>query len=903
MTKFIGSFEDLHLFASEDRGVIINSTSNTVVSTGNLNYLSATQSGWDSETLPNEAFSELANAALSTLDVSITAAAPSRKYTIPVAAQGEAKKALEWRKKHKRGGTPVGLNTARILAKGGQIGLKKVRHIAKYFPRHEVDKKGKGYTPGEEGFPSNGRIAWALWGGDAAQRWASAIVERENKKAMTSDGYPTKMYEPIYIYPTTDLSDFDLARKTDDDTLAPTFIVRLRHDGSGIDRLYKVDLDNRTYMWDGGQWDDFGGHDTDIWSIDIEMDNPDGEDFYIEKSHIDVDPESAIAIAAKMQFHPGQFVSIEDINLDEATMVASAIYEIDWKFIDTLTAAGEPVTNQDGVYTPEERSQKAATQVRDATGRFAKTGSRVSVDKDGNKSGVITGINPSQGTVQVQLDNGAEVEVPGKSVGPEMAPAAAPAAAPTSSTPPLDTSGILGEPRDTGGPAARLPGTLPQLTQQDLQQILRDWPAWVQSQRENYQPTNIPTVPVQGENERGLGDYGRRLEQQTGQKYQTNPNYHPLLSKWLKGKNKTTGTSNNLWFQPLTSAAGEPEKELTPKTSDVQPMYLAFVDQEDPRAVLKVVSLIPASSTSSQPMTYKRQDGKWTRDPQSLLELNSATPPPVVPLDETVLNDVLVQVDESQGVEKKKEDAPIAASLALAVLLGPSVPVTAAGGLDRNRGNAEELRRYWTVGRGGLKIRWTTPGDWTRCVRNLKKYMGPRAKGYCALRHKEMNGYWPGDKRNRETGIIDDATYLVSEEQVLTAAVLRAERDELVQRISALRAGGQIQTVGDDYNSSTANYFHRDHMEIPETIRDMVEDGDSDEIEEILFMDLIPTQKSVNMRRVGRNYTSDKPVKVWKDDEGYKLIDGHHRCVGHYLNGDDYVKAKVFSAQAEEGAQ
>jgi hypothetical protein len=302
-------------------------------------------------------------------------------------------------------------------------------------------------------------------------------------------------------------------------------------------------------------------------------------------------------------------------------------------------------------------------------------------------------------------------------------------------------------------------------------------------------------------------------------------------------------------------------------------------------------------------MTYKRQDGKWTRDPQSLLELNSATPPPVVPLDETVLNDVLVQVDESQGVEKKKDDAPIAASLALAVLLGPSVPVTAAGGLDRNRGNAEELRRYWTIGRGGLKIRWTTPGDWTRCVRNLRKYMGPRAKGYCALRHKEMNGYWPGDKRNRETGIIDDATYLVSEEQVLTAAVLRAERDELVQRISALRAGGQIQTVGDDYNSSTANYFHRDHVEVPESIRVMVEDGDSDEMEEILFMDLIPTQKSVNMRRVGRNYTSDKPVKVWKDDEGYKLIDGHHRCVGHYLNGNDYVKAKVFSAQAEEGAQ
>ena len=32
--------------------------------------------------------------------------------------------------------------------------------------------------------------------------------------------------------------------------------------------------------------------------------------------------------------------------------------------------------------------------------------------------------------------------------------------------------------------------------------------------------------------------------------------------------------------------------------------------------------------------------------------------------------------------------------------------ITAAGGLDRNRGGAEHLRRYWTIGRGAAKIRW-----------------------------------------------------------------------------------------------------------------------------------------------------------------------------------------------------
>lgn len=74
-----------------------------------------------------------------------------------------------------------------------------------------------------------------------------------------------------------------------------------------------------------------------------------------------------------------------------------------------------------------------------------------------------------------------------------------------------------------------------------------------------------------------------------------------------------------------------------------------------------------------------------------------------------------------------------------------------AGGADRNRGGAEKLRKYWTVGVGGGKIGWGSGGDWTRCVSLLSKHLGVRAKGYCALRHKEMNGYYPGDKRNQKS--------------------------------------------------------------------------------------------------------------------------------------------------------
>lgn len=76
-------------------------------------------------------------------------------------------------------------------------------------------------------------------------------------------------------------------------------------------------------------------------------------------------------------------------------------------------------------------------------------------------------------------------------------------------------------------------------------------------------------------------------------------------------------------------------------------------------------------------------------------------------------------------------------------------PIVGAGGLDRNRGNAEQLRRYWVSGKGALKIRWGTEGDWRRCVKQLSKYLGVRAKGYCTLRHKEATGLWTGSKAHR----------------------------------------------------------------------------------------------------------------------------------------------------------
>lgn len=100
--------------------------------------------------------------------------------TIPDAVRKAAQAGLNQRKEHGRGGTSVGLGSARRLAAGGKASPAFVRKVAKYFPRHEVDKQGKGWNPGDDGYPSNGRIAWNLWGGDAGWAWARAKTETLN---------------------------------------------------------------------------------------------------------------------------------------------------------------------------------------------------------------------------------------------------------------------------------------------------------------------------------------------------------------------------------------------------------------------------------------------------------------------------------------------------------------------------------------------------------------------------------------------------------------------------------------------------------------------------------------------------------------------------------------------------
>ncbi len=89
----------------------------------------------------------------------------------------EAKRGLEWRDEFGRGGTEVGVARARDISNGKNLSDDTVKRMFSFFSRHEVDKKAEGFRPGEDGYPSAGRVAWALWGGDPGFAWSRRIVK------------------------------------------------------------------------------------------------------------------------------------------------------------------------------------------------------------------------------------------------------------------------------------------------------------------------------------------------------------------------------------------------------------------------------------------------------------------------------------------------------------------------------------------------------------------------------------------------------------------------------------------------------------------------------------------------------------------------------------------------------
>ncbi len=79
------------------------------------------------------------------------------------------------------------------------------------------------------------------------------------------------------------------------------------------------------------------------------------------------------------------------------------------------------------------------------------------------------------------------------------------------------------------------------------------------------------------------------------------------------------------------------------------------------------------------------------------------------------------------------------------------------------RGMPLQLQRYWLVGKGAAKIRWNVPGDFNRCVRQLRKYFPTDPKGLCNILHTKATGGPPGH------GSLEKHTHAITASSVVPA--------------------------------------------------------------------------------------------------------------------------------------
>jgi len=111
-------------------------------------------------------------------------------YSPPAGVAVAAKRALQWIADGFAGSgfTAVGRARARQLASGADVSADTVNRMISYFARHEVDKQATGFSSGEDGFPSAGRVAWDAWGGDAGQSWVNGLNESQNRDVAVDAG-------------------------------------------------------------------------------------------------------------------------------------------------------------------------------------------------------------------------------------------------------------------------------------------------------------------------------------------------------------------------------------------------------------------------------------------------------------------------------------------------------------------------------------------------------------------------------------------------------------------------------------------------------------------------------------------------------------------------------------------
>ena len=91
------------------------------------------------------------------------------------------------------------------------------------------------------------------------------------------------------------------------------------------------------------------------------------------------------------------------------------------------------------------------------------------------------------------------------------------------------------------------------------------------------------------------------------------------------------------------------------------------------------------------------------------------------------------------------------------------------------------------------------------------------------------------------------------------------------------------------------DYFVKSPRLVQEELKKKIKEMENEYKEEYVeISDLTPTQRYVNTDNFKDAESYGKPITVYKDSEGMKLVDGHHRCATRVKGGHRGIKAKIY---------
>ena len=113
-------------------------------------------------------------------------------------------------------------------------------------------------------------------------------------------------------------------------------------------------------------------------------------------------------------------------------------------------------------------------------------------------------------------------------------------------------------------------------------------------------------------------------------------------------------------------------------------------------------------------------------------------------------SDGLTDDEYAMIFERPAEDVPLALlASAWASEVEVATPVAEAAREELQSRMPRQLQDYWLHGEGAAKVRWGTPGSFTRCVKELREHFPQGVNGLCANLYHEATGHWPGEDRNK----------------------------------------------------------------------------------------------------------------------------------------------------------